>query len=62
MPYSSNKLFTMYGTKKAVHDGGLCACFIMFSVAKVGKVFGTCKGKGEKKGIVGKIPLFPDKR
>ena len=49
MPYSSNKLFTMYGTKKAVHDGGLCAFRIkLFDVAKMRKVFGMCKGEGRK--------------
>lgn len=36
------------GTKKAVHDGGLCAYLVMFVAAKVGKVFEMCKGEGWK--------------
>ena len=45
------------GTKKAVHDGGLCAYLVMFVAAKVGKVFEMCKKKAERSSSFGYIGL-----
>ena len=47
--YSSNKLFTIYvWHKKSRYTTAVVCAFDIVDAAKVGKVFGMCKGDGRK--------------